>query len=156
MGEFILKIGTRGSDLALFQANTLKDLLNSQAELKIIKTAGDRLLNIDLQGALEKGFFTSELEECLQSGEIDAAVHSLKDLPTELPKDLKIGAHLKRGPVPDILIVHKSFHDPKRELPVREGCVIGTSSLRRKALLKRFSPGSNSEMLRGNVPTRIR
>lgn len=156
MSDFVPIIGTRGSDLALWQANHVKSLLDVASELKIIKTSGDRLLNESLQGRLEKGFFTSELEEALQKNEIDLAVHSLKDLPTEFPDDLDVGAYLKRGPLSDILIINPDFHVPGSFFPVKEGCIVGSSSLRRQALMKVFSPSAKTELLRGNVPTRLR
>lgn len=149
-------IGTRGSELAMWQARLVADLLEARTELKIIKTSGDRFLDIKLQGRIEKGFFTKEIEECLISGEIDAAVHSLKDLPTQIDERLVVGAHFMRGPVSDLLVVRPDWHDGEGVLPLREGCVVGASSLRRQALLKLYGPFVEAALLRGNVNTRMR
>jgi hydroxymethylbilane synthase len=149
-------IGTRGSELALWQANTVAGLLGEESELKIIKTAGDRFLGQSLQGQFEQGFFTKELEEQLLAGEIDVAAHSLKDLPTQSPKGLAVGAYLKRAPVSDLLIVNPEWHAPSRPVPVREGTPVGATSLRRQAQLKLYAPHAQATFLRGNVPTRVR
>ncbi len=149
-------IGTRGSRLALWQANEVAKNLGAPSELKIIKTSGDRFLDIKLQGRLEKGFFTKEIEESLISGEIDAAVHSLKDLPTAIDPRLTVGAHCRRGPVSDLLMVHPDWHDERATMPLRRGCVVGASSLRRQALLRLYAPEVQAALLRGNVNTRVR
>lgn len=149
-------IGTRGSDLALWQANTVGQLLSVPAELKIVQTSGDRFLGQVLQGQFTQGFFTKELEELLLAGEIDLAVHSLKDLPTECRDGLAVGAILPRAAVNDLLLVNPSWHDSDALFPVREGCQVGATSLRRQALLKLYAPHVAPTMLRGNVPTRVR
>ena len=149
-------IGSRGSELALWQSREVARLLGTKTEIRIIKTSGDKFLDIPLQGQLEKGFFTREIEQFLFRGEIDLAVHSLKDLPTELDSRLTIGAYLKRAAVSDLLLVREDMHDPNAIFPVKPGCVVGATSLRRQAMLRYFSPGSKPAMLRGNVPTRVR
>ncbi len=149
-------IGTRGSALALWQANAAAAAIDASTEIRIIRTSGDRFLNIALQGRLEKGFFTREIEAELLAGEIDLAVHSLKDLPTESPPGLCESAYLPRAPVNDLLLVREEWHDPEALFPVREGCRVGATSLRRQALLRCFAPQAEPAFLRGNVPTRIR
>jgi len=148
-------IGTRGSDLALWQANETARLLDHPSKLEIIKTSGDRFLDIPLQGRVDKGFFTKEIEAQLIEGKIDVAVHSLKDLPTQQPPGLEIGAYLPRAPYSDLILVHPDWHDPEQLVPVREGCSVGATSLRRQALLKTFAPKVEASFLRGNVPSRI-
>ena len=105
-----LIIGTRGSRLALWQAEEVQRLLPTEARLEIIKTSGDRIQDISLQGGSTTGFFTREIEERLMAGEIDLAVHSFKDLPTALDPRLAIAACLPRAPVTDILLVHPDWH----------------------------------------------
>ena len=150
-----LVIGTRGSALALWQARTVAAALDCPSEVKVIETSGDRFLNISLQGRVEKGFFTKEIEDQLLSREIDLAVHSLKDLPTADPPGLKIGAYLPRAATSDLLLVRPDHHDPTRRLPVIPGCKVGATSLRRQALLRCFQPDTTPAFLRGNVPTRV-
>jgi hydroxymethylbilane synthase len=149
-------IGSRGSELALWQSKEVQRLLRVETEIKIIKTAGDRFLDVPLQGQMEKGFFTKEIEELMIGREIDLAVHSLKDLPTEVDPRLTIAACLKRGPLSDLLLARPEWHDENSLFPVKPGCLVGATSLRRQAMLKYFSPGSHPAMLRGNVPTRVR
>lgn len=163
MSESILRIGTRGSALALWQAREAAARLGVPHELVTVETTGDRVLDEPLQGRLEKGFFTREIEERLLSKEIDVAVHSLKDLPTESPQGLVVAAYLPRACVEDLLLVHPDWHEPLGEgegeearLPLREGCLVGAGSLRRQALLAAWAPGARVGLLRGNVPTRIR
>jgi len=148
-------IGSRGSELALWQANWVKGNLRAQAEIRQIRTSGDRFLDVPLQGQLDKGFFTKEIEEELLAGRIDIAVHSLKDLPATLPQGLTLGAVLKRSTVSDILLVHPRAVSPGDSFPVKPGSVVGTSSLRRQALLRHFAPNLTSVFLRGNVTTRL-
>jgi hydroxymethylbilane synthase len=151
-----IKIGTRGSKLALWQANHVADLLreqypDTQIELVIFTTKGDKILDKSLPSIGGKGLFTEELEQALLSSDIDCAVHSLKDLPTENPEGLTIGAVPKRAPVEDVLI---SKHGKNLdELP--KGAKIGTSSLRRAAQLRRYRADFEIIDIRGNVPTRI-
>lgn len=148
-------IGTRGSDLALWQANTTAALIDAETELTIVKTSGDRFQDISLQGQDTQGFFTKEIETQLLEGEIDVAVHSLKDLPTQITPGLTLGAYLRRAPVSDLLMVNLDWHEPDATVPLKPGCKVGATSLRRQALLKLYCPGAEAAMLRGNVPGRV-
>jgi len=150
--------GTRGSALALWQTRHVASLLAAQSvevEERIITTQGDVSQAARLQGKLEKGFFTKELEAALHAKEIDWAVHSLKDLPTRMPEGLVLGAVLQRAPAADLLLVRRDAIDESKPLHVKDGARIGSSSLRRESLLKHFAPSVKSEPLRGNVPTRV-
>jgi len=151
-------IGTRGSDLALWQANFVKDSLAAigvDAELKTIKTQGDRILNLSFDKLEGKGFFTKELEEELLAGTIDIAVHSHKDLPTENPPGLIIAAVSEREDPSDLLLILKDCVDVHQKLSVKYGGIVGTSSNRRKAQLLAYRPDLDVIDLRGNVPSRI-
>lgn len=151
-----LIIGTRGSRLALWQAEEVQRLLPTEARLEIIKTSGDRIQDISLQGGSTTGFFTREIEERLMAGEIDLAVHSFKDLPTALDPRLAIAACLPRAPVTDILLVHPDWlGDDDGLLPLKPGCRVGAGSLRRQALVRLYRPDANPDLIRGNVPTRV-
>ncbi len=153
-----LIIGTRGSELALWQANFVKDSLAKAgitAELKIIKTQGDRILNLSFDKLEGKGFFTKELEEELLAGTIDLAVHSHKDLPTDNPPGLIIAAVSEREDPSELLLILKDCVDVHQKLSVKFGAIVGTSSNRRKAQLLAYRPDLEIEDLRGNVPTRI-
>ena len=153
-----LIIGTRGSDLALWQANFVKDSLAAigiTAELKIIKTQGDRILNLSFDKLEGKGFFTKELEDELLAGTIDLAVHSHKDLPTENPPGLNIAAVSEREDPSELLLVLKDCVDVHQKLSVKYGGTVGTSSNRRRAQLLAYRPDLQIKDLRGNVPTRI-
>jgi hydroxymethylbilane synthase len=153
-----LIIGTRGSELALWQANFVKDSLAAigvNAELKIIKTQGDRLLNLSFDKLEGKGFFTKELEEELIAGTIDIAVHSHKDLPTENPPGLIIAAVSEREDPSEFLLILKDCVDVHQKLSLKFGAIVGTSSNRRKAQLLAYRPDLEIKDLRGNVPTRI-
>jgi hydroxymethylbilane synthase len=152
-------IGTRGSDLALWQARAVRDVLVAEAGLaeaaiktSIIRTSGDRIQDRALLEAGGKGLFTKEIEEALLSGAIDMAVHSAKDMPTALPEGLVLAAYLPREDVRDAFIGHTAQSVGE----LREGAVVGTASLRREALLKRARPDLKIELIRGNVPTRLR
>jgi hydroxymethylbilane synthase len=153
-------IGTRGSDLALWQANYTKDLLEekgNEVEIKIISTAGDRSQQYEtsfdkLEG---KGFFTKELEESLLNKTIDLAVHSHKDLPTVSPDGLMIAGVSKREDPSDILIINDKAADDKLKFGLKKNAIVGTSSARRKSQLLAFRPDVQVKDLRGNVPTRI-
>jgi len=154
-----LIIGTRGSELALWQANFVKDSLaaiNITAELKIIKTQGDRILNLSFDKLEGKGFFTKELEEELLAGTIDLAVHSHKDLPTENPPGLIIAAVSEREDPSELLLILKDCVDVHQKLSLKYGAIVGTSSNRRKAQLLAYRPDLEIKDLRGNVPTRIK
>ncbi len=151
-----ITIGTRGSQLALWQAQFVKGQLahhfpDIEVNLKIIKTTGDAILDRSLVG-LGKGVFTKEIEVALHNGEIDLAVHSLKDLPTELPEGLCIAAIPPREDPRDVLITYtgSSLED------LRSGVKIGTTSPRRKAQLLHIRPDLQVVDVRGNVDTRLR
>jgi len=151
-------IGSRGSELALWQANFVKKELekknkNVSVEIKIIKTKGDKILDVALSKIGDKSLFTKELETELLNNKIDLAVHSLKDLQTEIPKGLKLAAVTKRYNVQDVLIARKKgttiFNLP-------DGATVATGSLRRKCQLLHVRPDLNLVELRGNVPSRIK
>ena len=151
-------IGTRGSELALWQARHLQALLGGEAAgvtLQIIRTRGDKLLDIPLQQQVDKGFFTKELESALLDRSVDVAVHSLKDLPTQMPPGVVLAAVPTRADVGDVLFVHPQAYAAGFALPMRAGAKVGTASLRRKALLDHAAPHAVSTFLRGNVPTRL-
>jgi hydroxymethylbilane synthase len=153
-----LIIGTRGSDLALWQANFVKDSLaaiNINAELKIIKTQGDRILHLSFDKLEGKGFFTKELEDELLAGTIDLAIHSHKDLPTENPPGLIIAVVSEREDPSELLLILKDCVDVHQKLSVKYGGIVGTSSNRRKAQLLAYRPDLDIQELRGNVPTRV-
>ena len=152
-----LIIGTRQSLLALWQSNHIADLLRRQypectVTLKKIITKGDRILDVPLAKIGGKGLFTKELETALLEGEIDLAVHSLKDMPTVLPEGLCLTAVTKRANAGDAFVSNK--YASIETLP--QGAVLGTSSLRRKAQLLSARPDLKIVDLRGNVDTRLR
>ncbi|GJQ61621.1 MAG: porphobilinogen deaminase [Melioribacteraceae bacterium] len=152
-----LIIGTRSSDLALWQANFIKSELENEfpgltVELKLVKTKGDKILDVALSKIGDKGLFTKELEVALLTDEIDIAVHSLKDLQTEIPEGLKLAAITKRHDVEDVLIARKKG---MTIADIKEGGTVATGSLRRRCQLKHMRPDLNIVELRGNVPTRI-
>lgn len=158
MQERLVRIGTRGSALALAQAHEVRSRLmaahglpETAFDIVIIKTTGDMILDRPLAEVGGKGLFTKEIEEALYEDRIDLAVHSMKDMQTALPDGLVIGATLPREDVRDafISLKHGSFED----LP--EGAVIGTSSLRRQAQIKRIRPDLRIVGFRGNVQTRL-
>jgi len=154
-----LILGTRGSKLALWQANHVKDQLSNydvDVEIKIIKTQGDKIQHLSFDKLEGKGFFTKELEEALLANEVDFAVHSMKDLPTQNPDGLVITAISERADARDIIIIHKDQNQEGRVLGIKEGAVIGTSSIRRKLQIQQLIPGVEVKDLRGNVPTRIK
>ena len=150
-----LRIGSRGSQLALWQAHHISDLLREkghEVELEIIKTTGDKILDVALAKVGTKGMFTKEIEEALEAGTVDLAVHSLKDLPTELAGPFEIAAITTRVDPRDafLSIKYASIDD----LP--KGAKVGTSSLRRQAQIKQRRPDLEIFPLRGNVDTRVR
>jgi hydroxymethylbilane synthase len=154
-----LVIGTRGSALALWQARFIGDVLENQhgcrCRIQIVKTKGDKVQSLSFDKMEGKGFFTKELEDALLAGEIDLAVHSLKDVMTTQPDGLAIGAVGFRADRRELLLVRReSFADGKL-LPVKEGAVIGTSSARRKCQIAYHLPSAEIRDLRGNVPTRV-
>lgn len=152
-----LVIGTRGSRLALIQTRMVKSLLEKHnphltVEEKIIKTRGDIILDTSLAKIGEKGLFTKEIEEALFRKEIDLAVHSMKDLPTELPPGLDIGAILEREDPRDAFVSFK--YQRFADLP--QSAIVATSSLRRQANALRHRPDLQLVDIRGNVDTRLR
>lgn len=159
MSAAFLRIGTRGSPLALAQARevrrklaSLHDIHEDAIELVIIKTTGDAIVDRPLAEAGGKGLFTKELDAAQLAGEIDIAVHSAKDLPTQLPPGLDVGGYLAREDVRDALISPRA--PDIAALP--RGAKVGTASLRRAAQLKRLRPDFETPLLRGNVETRLR
>jgi len=150
-----LRVGSRGSQLALWQAHHISALLRKrghEVELEIIKTTGDKITDVALAKVGTKGMFTKEIEEALAEGRIDLAVHSLKDLPTELSADFEIAAVTTRENPRDVFCSSK--YKSIEELP---RCArVGTSSLRRQAQLKAVRPDLDIHPLRGNVDTRLR
>ena len=150
-----LRIGSRGSQLALWQANHVRDLLEAcghTVEIEIIKTTGDKITDVALAKVGTKGMFTKEIEEALAGGRIDLAVHSLKDLPTEISPEFEIAAITKREDPRDVFCSQKCGN--VNELP--RGARVGTSSLRRQAQLKALRDDLQIHPLRGNVDTRLR
>jgi hydroxymethylbilane synthase len=154
-----LRIGTRGSPLALAQANEVRARLAvahgvdpERIALEVIRTSGDMIRDRPLAEAGGKGLFTKEIEEALLAGTIDLAVHSAKDLPTVLPAGLIIAAVLAREDARDVFISRKAA--TLQDLPA--GATVGTASLRRQALVKRARPDLKVTTLRGNVETRLR
>ncbi len=146
-----LIIGTRGSPLALYQANLVQSLLNCESTIKILKTTGDRLTG-DLKNFGGKGLFTKELEEALVDERIDLAVHSMKDVPTVGQDSLMIGAVLEREDPRDAFISDKVAR--LSDLP--EGALVGSASIRRRAQLSAMRPDIKFMLLRGNVGTRLK
>src|SRR3954470_21488898 len=131
-------IGSRGSDLALWQANfVLRKLqkLGLTAEIKVITTQGDAIQNLSFDKLEGKGFFTKELEEALLKKEIDLAVHSHKDLPTENPEGLIIAGVSKRKNPSELLLIKKESVDDSQKFSLKKGATVGTSSARRKSQL---------------------
>ena len=155
-----IKIGTRGSPLALVQAHQVKALLiaahadldDSSIEIRVIKTSGDRILDRHLMNAGGKGLFTKEIEEALLAGDIDCAVHSSKDMPTKLPAGLCLDVFLPREDPRDAFISGKFSHF----LDLPKNAVLGTASLRRRAQALRIRPDLKVVTFRGNVQTRLR
>ena len=150
-----LRIGSRGSQLALWQANHIAELLRTHdhsVEIEIIKTTGDRLQEVTFAEVGSKGMFTKEIEEALADGRVDLAVHSLKDLPTELPEPFALAATPQRVDPRDVLVSVK--FKSLAELP--QGARVGTSSQRRRAQLKALRPDIEAVEFRGNVDTRLR
>jgi hydroxymethylbilane synthase len=159
MPQGTLRIGTRGSPLALWQAEHVRGRLiaahglgTEAVQLCVITTSGDRIKDRPLREFGGKGLFTKEIDEALLAGEVDMAVHSMKDLETDLAPALAIAAVLPRADVRDAFISRSASH--LADLP--EGAVVGTSSLRRQAQLRKLRPGLRVADLRGNVETRLR
>ncbi|SIS82331.1 hydroxymethylbilane synthase [Belliella pelovolcani] len=150
-----VKIGTRGSKLALWQAYHVADLLKAKgipSEIVIIETKGDKILDVSIAKIGSKGVFTEELEEQLAKGSIDIAVHSAKDMQSSLPEGFELIAFTEREKVNDIILSHKKdldYKNPNQQL------VLGTSSTRRVATLKYYYPHIKTAEVRGNLQTRI-
>ena len=150
----MIRIGSRGSQLALWQAHHIADALRGlghEVSIEIIRTTGDRMQNIAFASVGAKGMFTKEIEEALLAGTIDLAVHSLKDLPTELGDAFVLAAIPPRADARDVLVSER-YHNLK-DLP--GGSVVGTSSLRRQAQLRALRPDLEYIEFRGNVDTRL-
>ncbi|WP_312472792.1 hydroxymethylbilane synthase, partial [Brucella sp.] len=154
-----LKIGTRGSKLALAQAYETRSRLieahgftEDAIEIVPMSTAGDRIQDRPLSQVGGKGLFTEEIEAALKDGRIDLAVHSTKDMPTVLPEGLHLSTFLEREDPRDAFVGRTS----KRFLDLPQGAVVGSSSLRRQAMIKRLRPDLEVVMFRGNVQTRLR
>ena len=151
-----ITIATRGSMLALWQANHIADRIRAEhgvgVELLKIKTRGDIILDVPLAKVGGKGLFVKEIEEALLDGRADIAVHSMKDVPTELPEGLVVGCHPEREAPTDTLLSVK--YDSLADLP--EGALVGTSSLRRQSQLLALRPDLRIESLRGNLDTRLK
>jgi hydroxymethylbilane synthase len=148
----MIVIGSRGSQLALWQARHIQArlaALGAPARIEIIKTSGDRIQDVPLAKVGGKGLFTKEIEEALLDGSIDLAVHSLKDVPAELPEGLTLAAIPEREEARDALL-------GARLEDLKAGMQVGTSSLRRSSQLRALGRGFSIEMLRGNVDTRLR
>lgn len=151
-----IKIGTRGSKLALWQAYYVQDLLQkagAQTEIVTIETKGDRVLDVSISKIGSKGVFTEEIEGQLKAGNIDIAVHSAKDMPSELPQGFDLIAFTEREQVQDVLVSHQKnlrLGDTSRKIK------LGTSSTRRVAVLRQLYPHIETVEVRGNLQTRIR
>jgi hydroxymethylbilane synthase len=147
----MLVIGSRGSQLALWQANYIRERLEArgtECRIEIIKTTGDKILDSPLNKIGGKGLFTKEIEEALLERHIDLAVHSMKDLPTQLPRGLTVAAIPPRADPYDAIVGGKLRN-------LKLGATVGTSSLRRIAQLRLIRPDLNIQSIRGNVDTRI-
>ncbi|HEY3296491.1 MAG TPA: hydroxymethylbilane synthase [bacterium] len=153
-------IGTRGSDLARFQANwvagQIKEKLGITPEVRIISTQGDRVTDRPLRELEGRGYFTKEIEEALLSRAVDVAVHSFKDMPSKAPDGLAVAAVTEREDPADLLIMRRDAYDEHAgEIPLRTDAVVGTSAVRRAAQLRALRPDVSNKDLRGNVPTRV-
>ena len=154
-----LRIGTRGSALALAQAHDVARRLNAKGiatAIEIISTSGDRVTDRSFAEIGAFGIFVREIESALLDGRVDVAVHSYKDLPSTGPAELIIAAVPERVDVADVLLAPADALEGDDLLPLRQGARVGTSSARRRALLQHFRPDLQIELLRGNVPTRVR
>lgn len=153
-----IRIGSRGSDLALWQAHHVKrqlEAFGAEVSLTIIKTQGDQIQHLSFDKLEGKGFFTKEIEQALLDNEIDLAVHSHKDLETTPPEGLVIAAVSERENPADVLLIHKRAVDSNEHWNLKQGAVVGTSSARRKSQLVGLRSDVVIQDLRGNVPTRL-
>ncbi|AFY72855.1 hydroxymethylbilane synthase [Synechococcus sp. PCC 7502] len=159
MSKLNITIGSRKSQLALVQSHWVQaELQQAYSDrtftVQTMNTQGDKILDVALSKIGDKGLFTKELEDAMLSGEVDFAVHSLKDLPTNLPDGLMLGAVTKRENPADALVINAKYKDHKLDsLPA--GAVIGTSSLRRLAQLRHYYPHLSFKDIRGNLNTRL-
>jgi hydroxymethylbilane synthase len=156
-----LKLGTRGSDLARTQSSTIAgslERLGFDVELTIIRTAGDRATTAPFSAIGPQGVFVREIEQALVAGDVDLAVHSFKDLPTQSPAELMIGAVPRRVDPADLLLARpKALRTAGGDwLPLVTGARVGTASARRRVWLEHYRPDLSVAPLRGNVPTRLR
>ena len=158
MGTLI--IGSRGSQLALWQANFIKHKIESSSdtavEIKTIKTQGDKITDLSFDKMEGKGFFTKEIEDALLDDSIDLAVHSLKDLQTTMPPGLALTAVGFREDSREAILVRSSSYDSSKTLGIIENGIIGSSSVRRQSQIAQLRPDLQLKDLRGNVPTRIK
>ena len=153
-----IRIGTRGSDLALWQAHFVRRQLEEigcEVSIQIIVTQGDRIQDLSFDKLEGKGFFTKEIEQALLNGEVDLAVHSHKDLETTQPSGLHIAAVSYREDASELLLMKREAFDASQAWNLKANAVIGTSSARRKAQIIAQRPDLEIKELRGNVPTRI-
>jgi hydroxymethylbilane synthase len=153
-----LIIGTRGSDLALWQANHVQSLLASkgiETTIHIIKTTGDQIQNLSFDKIEGKGFFTKEIEEALLNNTVDIAVHSHKDLETEQPFGLTIAAVSERADPAEMLLINPNAFDQNEKFSLKKNAIVGTSSSRRKAQILHYRADVQLSDIRGNVPTRV-
>ncbi|MFM7726259.1 MAG: hydroxymethylbilane synthase, partial [Flavobacteriales bacterium] len=151
-------IGSRGSDLALWQAHFVQNELQAigiHSVIEIIKTKGDAIQHLSFDKIEGKGFFTKEIEEALLAGSIDIAVHSHKDLETTLPEGLLIAAVSERADAREMLLIHPSAFDTTASWQLKSNARVGTSSARRKSQLLYVRPDVTTVDIRGNVPTRV-
>jgi len=154
----IVRIGTRGSDLALWQANFVKaslEKLGQQVEIQIIHTQGDKIQDLSFDKLEGKGFFTKEIEQALLEKQVDLAVHSHKDLETTSPEGLTIAAVSDREDPSELLLIRKESVDQNQQWNLKKNAIIGTSSARRKSQILAHRSDLSIKDLRGNVPTRI-
>ena len=155
-----IRIGTRGSKLALWQAEFTREKLREAgyaSELVIIKTTGDNTqhLNLSFDKIEGKGFFTKEIEDALLRGDVDMAVHSMKDMPTSSPDGLVLTAVSYREDPADWLLVRKESLEEGQRFQLKQNPIVGTSSARRKAQILDMRPDASLKDIRGNVPTRV-
>jgi hydroxymethylbilane synthase len=153
-----VRIASRGSELALWQARAVEAALRAadpevEVEIRVVRTTGDRILDVPLAKIGDKGLFTKELDEALLRGEADLAVHSLKDVPTRLPQGLALAAVTEREDPRDVLLAREGASGGLDGLPA--GARVGTSSLRRRAQLRALRPELEVADLRGNLNTRL-
>ncbi len=149
-----MKVGTRGSSLAIIQTRSiisaLSKITHEKIDIKIIKTTGDKITNSQLHKIDTKGIFTKELDEAVLNEEVDFAVHSLKDVPTELDPDLEIVAVPKRESPNEVLVSKYGWDE------IQDGSTLGTSSLRREAFCRCYKNNIRIKLIRGNIDTRIK